>query len=268
MLLRSIACLLGLAGAAAAAAAPAPRAPTGKRVVNFDAAQCVAHRQYGSAESPLRLVLKAPPLGDVMQIAVMRPGGTALPEQVDSTVSIDGRRPLRTNLVMYTPKDGKERVYLLNMPSAEFALVREAKAFSIRSSGLNETLALSQMPRLLKIMDECVANLRQVWNVAGEDGVTRLGARARANLASYFSPNDYPGVSIAKGQSGRVKFALLVAEDGSIADCTIVETSGAAALDTQVCAVLRKKAKFEPARDADGKPAKDSVFSAVLWKLP
>jgi TonB family protein len=204
-----------------------------------------------------------------MQVAVLRPAGWTSAEQVESTVTIDGRRPLKTDLLMYTPKNSKERVYLLNMPSPEFASVRQAKTLSVRSSGLNETFALSQMEPLLKIVDECVADLRRVFNI-GASGADPVGlkSRAKANLARLFSDADYPAVSVMKGESGRVGFALLIGEDGRVADCTIVATSGVPALDSQACALLKTRAKFEPARGSDGKPAKDSAVGGIVWRMP
>ncbi len=267
MLLRSVAVFSALASAAVAEAA-APRSPTGTWNVNFGDAQCVAHRDYGTSAKPLRLLLKAPPVGDVVQVAVLQEASWSPPEQVEATVMIDGR-PLKTNLLMYTPKGSRERIYLLNMPSADFASVRQAKTLSVRSDGLNETFALSGMEPLLKVVDACVADLRRVFNVGvfGPDA-ERFKSRARANLARLFSSDDYPAVAVMEGQSGRVGFALLVGEDGRVADCTIVATSGVPSLDTQACALLKRRAKFEPARGLDGKPAKDSVVGGIVWRMP
>lgn len=260
---------LAFATAGAVGAAAEPRAPTGKWNVNFGDAQCIAHRDYGTSGKPLRLVLKAPPVGDVMQVAVMHEAGSSSPQQVESIVTIDGRRPFKTNLLMYTPKGAKERIYLLNMPSADFASMRQAKTLSVRSEGLNETFALSEMEPLLKVVDECVADLRRVFNVGaiGPDA-SRFKRRASANIASLFSDEDYPAVAVMKGQSGRVGFALLIGEDGRVADCTIVATSGVPSLDSQACALLKRRAKFEPARGLDGKPVKDSVVGGIVWRMP
>ena len=60
----------------------------------------------------------------------------------------------------------------------------------------------------------------------------------------------------------------MIQENGRVADCTIVETSGVPVLDTQVCAMLTVRAKFEPARGRDGKPAKDSFTGGVIWRMP
>jgi TonB family protein len=254
--------------AVAAEAAAERRAPTGKWNVDFADAQCIAHRDYG-AEGTLRLLLKAPPLGEVMQVAILRDAARSEPEQVDSTIAVDQRRPIKTSLTMFSPKGSKQRVYLLNMPSAEFALVRQGTILSVRSQGLNETFALSQMEPLMKVIENCVADLRRVFNIpsAGSEPAA-LRTRAKANLAKYFSDQDYPAVAVRNDQSGRVRFALLIQEDGRVSDCTIVETSGVPSLDSQACSMLKARARFEPATGHDGKPAKDAVVGSIVWRMP
>lgn len=269
MILRSFALLwaLALSGGAAAAAAE-PRAPTGKWNVNFADAQCTAHRDYGAGPGSLKLLLKAPAIGEVMQVAILRDSPQSAPAQVGATIAIDGRPPLKVSMTMFSPKDSRQRVYLLNMPFTDFALVRGAKTLSVRLQGLDETFSLSSMEPLMKVMDDCVADLKSVFNVvpSGTEAAT-IGTRAKGNLAQYFSDEDYPEVAIDKGQTGRVRFALLIQEDGRVADCTIVETSGAAALDTQVCAMLKARAKYQPAKGHDGKPAKDATVGSVTWRI-
>ena len=96
------------------------------------------------------------------------------------------------------------------------------------------------------------------------------GPPLKTNLLTYTPRNskDYPAVAVMEGQSGRVGFALLIGEDGRVADCTIVATSGVPSLDSQACALLQARAKFEPARDMDGKPAKDSAVGGIVWRIP
>jgi TonB family protein len=270
MLLSSAVFSLLIASAAMAEAPAGLRVPTGPWRVDFGDSACVAERNYGTAEQPLMLVLKAPPIGDVMQIAVLRDARWTPAEPAEARVVIDGASPLKTNLLMFTPKGAKQRVYLLNMPSTDFARVRQAKLLAFRSSGLNEIFALSGMQPLLKVMDDCVADLRRVWNIADATGAEApaLARRASGNVARYFDDDDYPAAAVASLQGGTVKFAMLVGEDGRVADCTIIEPSGAAELDGQACAIVRERAKFEPARGKDGKPAKDAVLTSVRWVIP
>lgn len=62
--------------------------------------------------------------------------------------------------------------------------------------------------------------------------------------------------------------AILIDEKGKVADCTVTQTSGLAALDSQTCFIITSRAKFVPAVGADGNPAKHSMSPRIQWKMP
>ena len=246
----------------------AARQPTERWVVNFADSQCIASRNYGTDKNPLLLVLKATPLGDMMQLVIMRQGIGGDPIQAGATLTIDNQPRLPISILDYQPKKAGLRIYRMNLPAIEFEPLSRAKSIAIWSPGLSERFALSNMAPLLKTMDKCLAGLRSVWNITDSSGdQSKLRVRAKATLAKFFNNRDYPAVAIDKNQSGIVTFALLVDQTGKVADCTIIETSGAAALDAQSCNVLEQRATFTPAVGIDGKPAKDAVIARVRWVI-
>lgn len=254
----------------AGTAAGAPRAPTGKWVVDFDDAQCVASRPYGTKDKPLLLALKQPPIGEVMQIAVIRKGGGGrFGEQVDASLRIDGGRPIPVTMVSFAVKERNERVMLLNLPLDQFQAVRKGTTLTIDAGReLNETLQLAEVEPLMRVMDTCIADLRKVWNVRTDpDHPPLLKQSAAGDIVGLFRGDDYPGVSVSQAKSGSVSVAILIDEAGRVADCTIVNTSGVAALDAQSCAVIKQRAKFTPAIGLDGKPAKDAYVQRITWRI-
>lgn len=270
--------------ATAPAAAAEARQPTGKWIVDFDDAQCVARRNYGSSDDPLYLVVKAPPLGDVLQIAVVRKGELRVADQTKGEILFDENPPIRTTLLAFGVEELGHRVLSVNLPLRDLAPMRTASRLRIRTGkggGLvlgrrpdadgkryGEDFALAQMEPLLKVLDECAADLRQVWNVTPEEGPTpTLKERASRDLAGVFRGDDYPAEAIYENMRGKVALALLVDETGRIADCSVVETSGAAVLDAQSCGILMKRARLKPAVGRDGKPAKDAFVQTVRWDI-
>ena len=245
------------------------RVPTGGWVVSFDDAQCLAFRDYGTKEAPIQLLLKTPPIGGVVQLAIARKGSDIPASQVKGTLAIDERPPTKISMLAYSPKGTELRVYSMNLPAAEFALIRQAKTLGLQGGGLDETLALSNMPAMLKAVDDCVIDLRRVFNVTDPETAERspLQRRTKARLGKLIKNEDYPRDAIDRHQGGRVKFALLVDEKGKVADCSVIETSGVAVLDAQSCALLKTRARFDPALGADGKPAKDAVTAAIVWRM-
>ena len=267
MLLKTTFFLLLATSVAAQGAEPSPRAPTGKWTVDFDAAQCVAVRDYGIPDRPMRLFLKAPPVGEVIQIGVTRKASRVDADQIDATVTLGDLAPLKTTLLQFSPKSGDTRIYLLNLPAADFrAAVVEAKTLWIHASGFSENFALTQMGPLLKVIDGCVDDLKRTFNIAeGAAAAGPLARRARGDIRRHFDPGHYPTTALRAGQSGIVRIVLLIDEQGRVADCTVTETSGFASLDAQTCAVLKEKARFEHARNGEGQAVKDSVTTRVRW---
>ena len=93
-------------------------------------------------------------------------------------------------------------------------------------------------------------------------------ARARANLASYVSDEDYPSSAVRNEEQGTTRFRLGVGPDGKVTECTVTGSSGSGALDSATCKLMKQRARFTPARGSDGRVTTDSVASAIRWVLP
>ncbi|MGS1015871.1 energy transducer TonB [Allosphingosinicella humi] len=260
--------IIALAPASLARAAE-PRAPTAQWVVDFAEQQCVASRAYGTDDKPLILTLKPSPVGDVMQITLfLKLYSTEPAMEAPVTIGIDDAPPITAGLLSYSTSQRNMRAIRMNLPTAAFAPMRQAKTVSFKARGIvDESFALTHMPALMLQMDRCLADLQRYWNI---DDADRLQTRAKPQqyLARYFTNDDYPIVSIRKGEGGIVAFALLIDETGRLADCTVTATSHVPVLDAQSCALLIRRAKFQPAVGADGKPAKDSLVNRVQWIMP
>jgi protein TonB len=90
----------------------------------------------------------------------------------------------------------------------------------------------------------------------------------KGDLRALFSADDYPVEAQQNGEEGTVQARLDVDSKGRVAGCLIVRTSGHKSLDQVTCDVLRKRARFVPARDASGHAVTDSVVTPlVVWRL-
>jgi protein TonB len=93
-------------------------------------------------------------------------------------------------------------------------------------------------------------------------------ARPRTALARYVSDADYPPSALHARQEGTVAFVLAVNPDGRVGGCTVSASSGSAALDNATCSIMRRRARFTPARDANGNVVADTFSSRFAWTLP
>jgi protein TonB len=81
------------------------------------------------------------------------------------------------------------------------------------------------------------------------------------------SAEDYPAAALKADEEGRVGYRLEIDRDGRVSLCTIVSSSGSAALDAATCNLVKSRALFEPARDSKGRRVADSAVGRVVWAL-
>lgn len=92
--------------------------------------------------------------------------------------------------------------------------------------------------------------------------------RARANLNSYFSADDYPASALRGNDQGTTGFSLTIGPNGRVTECSVTSSSGSSALDQATCRILRSRARYTPARDASGNPTSGRDSGRVTWRLP
>ena len=92
-------------------------------------------------------------------------------------------------------------------------------------------------------------------------------ARARANLGSYVSNDDYPASALRNEEQGTTGFRLTIGTDGRVTACEVTSSSGSAALDQATCRIMRSRARFTPARDSSGNPTGDTHNNRITWRI-
>lgn len=99
-------------------------------------------------------------------------------------------------------------------------------------------------------------------------GVQAASQPQPANSPSYWiTQDDYPAAAHRAGQQGDTAFRLDVDVQGRVAACTITTSSGSAFLDEATCTLLKRRARFKPARDAAGANVAGSWSSVFRWRL-
>lgn len=268
-----------LVSSSASSAENGAMAPNGKWLVNFDDAQCVAIRKYGSDQSPLLLTLKQPPMGDILQMAIVKPGeAPEVAEPVKGSLKFDDGPRRSQSMTFSGVKQTGNLLFRTNLSRATIDRLAASSKVRVEAAGrLDETLELSQMQSLLKVLNDCAVDLAKIWHVGGQEHAPKSGSQdgpppglsrdLDGTLSGLLSADDYPDSAVFFGDQGTVKVALLVDERGLVADCTVVDTSSVAALDAQTCALVKQRARFKPAQGDDGKPAKSATTATITWRI-
>ncbi|WP_225205858.1 energy transducer TonB [Novosphingobium huizhouense] len=108
--------------------------------------------------------------------------------------------------------------------------------------------------------------------LAGVDTAARpagpaLAARAKGDPGAWITRNDYPTRAIREEWTGITRLRLGIGSDGRVAACDVTAGSGHAELDAVACDRVTRRARFEPARSADGTAMAGAYETSVRWVL-
>lgn len=95
-----------------------------------------------------------------------------------------------------------------------------------------------------------------------------VAAKPRTDPARWVTTDDYRSNWIRQEMTGKARFRLEIAADGRVTSCAITGSSGHPQLDAATCALVSKRAKFQPARGSEGQPVAGSYTNAIDWRLP
>ena len=117
-------------------------------------------------------------------------------------------------------------------------------------------------------LHRCTVELVGHWGI----DVKRHGSLTRwpkpvDSPATWLRSDDYPRAMLEKWQPGLVQFRLTVGEEGKPPACHIQQSTNPEGFNKAVCDALMKRASFEPALDADGKPLTSFYISSVKFQF-
>ena len=93
-------------------------------------------------------------------------------------------------------------------------------------------------------------------------------APARGDVRTLFSGDDYPASAQAAGAEGTAQAQLTIVPNGAVTGCNLIRSTGNGALDSATCNILRRRAKFTPAKDSEGNPTSDTYTTPpITWRL-
>ncbi|WP_426167876.1 energy transducer TonB [Sandarakinorhabdus sp. DWP1-3-1] len=83
----------------------------------------------------------------------------------------------------------------------------------------------------------------------------------------WFSDGDYSDTARRAGMAGTVWYRLAVDSKGRVKGCTILQGTWSPRLDSVACDAASRRARFQPARDADGNAVDGSFDGPVNFTL-
>ncbi|SNS81073.1 TonB protein C-terminal [Sphingomonas laterariae] len=92
-------------------------------------------------------------------------------------------------------------------------------------------------------------------------------AVAIGNRALWVTTKDYPPKLMSKGAEGVTQMVYEIDDQGAIAGCVVVASSGWELLDSVACGALAKRGRYKPAR-FNGQAVSSIGFLRVNWPSP
>lgn len=96
----------------------------------------------------------------------------------------------------------------------------------------------------------------------GEGGDDETPPRWRKGRIGY---SDYPQAALDAGVGGVVSIRYVVRTNGRVTDCRVTRSSGNAELDQATCRLIEQRFRFDPSRDADGRPVDSMLVENHEW---
>jgi len=79
------------------------------------------------------------------------------------------------------------------------------------------------------------------------------------------SDRDFPRAAANAGAGGTVEIIFNVEIDGRVTDCDIERSSGNRELDATTCRLVTERYRYQPARDARGRPVPSTIIESHEW---
>ncbi|MGJ3648608.1 energy transducer TonB [Sphingomonas sp. GlSt437] len=94
------------------------------------------------------------------------------------------------------------------------------------------------------------------------------GGTDAEQIAGDIREHDYPHDAFVARRTGRVGLRFTVGVTGRVTDCTVTHSSGTPELDNVTCALIIKRFRYRPARDALGRAVPQQVTGDHEWVIP
>lgn len=255
-----------------ASAAPAQKRPAmidfqpgGKWTVDYAANLCVLGRDMVAGNRRLRFSVRPSVNATDAMIAITEP--TAKSRRIEGYPFVrfgDGTRVYASGQRMW--KDGIQWTIIHLMREDLDLLERPDPSVEIWFGDQYYRLFPGDMTKADQALAACERDLLKLMGMS-EAEQDRLATPPTYPKESILRSSDYPDVLLSKDIEARMGLLLDIGADGRVKSCTAMESSGIPAFDTYACDIFRKRGRYGPALDKDGKPMRTLTYQRVRWMI-
>ncbi len=146
--------------------------------------------------------------------------------------------------------------------AAKFLLIEKPNHVSVK-------LETGPWEKPIAALDNCIDALVRDWGL----DPAKMASLSRApkptiSPAKWITTNDYPMDLAIMGARAIVNFRIVIDDKGNPTSCHIQQSTKRKEFDDVVCKAVMKKARFNPALDADQKPTASYWITTVAFDIP
>jgi protein TonB len=101
---------------------------------------------------------------------------------------------------------------------------------------------------------------------AGGSGTGGGVASLPVHIAGALTDADYARSGLPRGATGTVTISFRVRADGGVDRCSVVRSSGYAAIDAATCRLFQQRFRFRPALDVSGRAIDYNLRTDFTWR--
>ncbi|MFO6446736.1 energy transducer TonB [Erythrobacter sp. NE805] len=179
---------------------------------------------------------------------------------VYSSVRIDGRGG--------TDAEDKEEDTVGGIPALDKPGAKAVEFVSLKQRGDEIRLKTGPLDAAFEVLDRCALDLVGTWGLDIEAHRTAMSLPRWTNRDAVVRRivADYPRDALSAGEQGIMRLRVIVSAEGKVEDCAILKATNADRLDSPACRAMAL-ARFEPARDAQGKPMRSYHAESIVYQV-
>jgi hypothetical protein len=157
-------------------------------------------------------------------------------------------------------------------PVTKFPALDTAQAATTAFVGLTQKgkevrFRTGSLAPAFRMLNQCSQDLVKFWGIDIERHLTATRMPVFVNEKRMSADiMDYIPFHKLGGERGIMRLRVLVSEAGAVEDCALLEAPNVAFLEPPICKWI-KKAKFEPALDAQGQPMRSYYATTIAYSV-
>lgn len=237
--------------------APAPPKPW---QLSMQQDGCTVQRQV-AATDPFTVALQEKVQNTRTTLLILGPKKT-LPNGIgDTAIKFDDENPTEIHYGTFETNEPGTRLLKLFFDDADMARLSAARVVSIGKEGAK--FSVNGAGDAVDMLRKCMARRLVALGLNPDLYFQRQTAMVTGNFAALLGADAYPKEAVATGVSGAVLVLLKTAEDGSVAECRVLESENAL-LDAGTCRAARR-GRLKPPLDAEGRPIASYTITLIRW---